>query len=279
MDTLRIGNHRPASPPCRRQAQVLGAALATAILAAWSTGAARGEFREFTSPTGAKLVAELVASLGEGKLKIRKADGQEIVVNTSSFSDADQAYITEWIKTNPFAVNYQFDIATKEVKQESKTTDSTSERMTVEETAYEIAITNRARGTVDGVKVVYKAYLEDRVTPYGSHLSDPELLTVQGEAEIPPLEYNRTGRFLTKPHTVHRVRQKYGFYDRSNERDRMKGVWLRFYRGDTLVNEWRSEGVPVDQWDAKKSPSPAPDRPRDEAPEPPPASPLPLPGS
>jgi hypothetical protein len=33
----------------------------------------------------------------------------------------------------------------------------------------------------------------------------------------------------------------------------MKGVWLRFYKGGEMVYEWRSEDVPVTDWDLKRT--------------------------
>ena len=63
----------------------------------------------------------------------------------------------------------------------------------------------------------------------------------------------------TKPHASQRVWSKYSSLGgRSHEKDRMKGVWLRFYQGDEMVFEWRSEDVPVTDWDLqRKSPGPS----------------------
>jgi len=36
-------------------------------------------------------------------------------------------------------------------------------------------------------------------------------------------------------------------------RDRLSGVWLRFYRHGVMVNEWKSPGVPRCEWPENRS--------------------------
>lgn len=31
-------------------------------------------------------------------------------------------------------------------------------------------------------------------------------------------------------------------------KDRLQGVWLRFYRGDTMISEWKSPECPKTEW-------------------------------
>ncbi|MDG2124119.1 MAG: hypothetical protein P8J87_10500 [Verrucomicrobiales bacterium] len=216
-------------------------------------GPAQAEFRSFKAAKGDNVIlAELVSSLGAGKVKIRKDDGAEIAVNISVFSAADQAYIKNWIATSPDAVSYQFVIDLKEVKLDSKKTEDYSDKITIDKVAYEVSIGNRARARVEGMKLQYKVFKENRVSAYGSFLSSPKLMYKEGEVKLPPMDYNKTAKFVTETHVIRRVRTRYSFNNKSNERDRMEGVWLRFYKGETMVHEWRSSNVPVDDWDFNK---------------------------
>ena len=214
---------------------------------------AQAEFRSFKAAKGDNVIlAELVSSLGGGKVKIRKDDGKEMAVNLSVFSAEDQAYIKNWIKTHPNAVDYQFVVDLKEIKLDSKKTEDYSDRITIEKVGYEVSILNRARARVEGLTLEYKVYKENRVSEYGSFLSSPKLMFKEGKLKLPGMDYNKTAKFVTDTHVIRRVRTRYSFNNRSHERDRMEGVWLRFFKGDTMVHEWRSEDVPVEEWDFSK---------------------------
>lgn len=214
---------------------------------------ALAEFRSFKAASGDSVIlAELVSSLGNDRVKIRKDDGKEIAVKISVFSKDDQEYIKNWVKTHPHAVDYQFDIDIKELKLESKKSEDYSDKITTEKIGYEVSILNRARARVEGMTLKYKVFKENRVTEYGSFLSSPKLMFKEGKVKLPPMDYNKTAKFVTNTHIIRKVRTRYSFYNKAHERDRMEGAWLRFYKGDTMVHEWKSEDVPVDEWDFSK---------------------------
>ena len=84
----------------------------------------------------------------------------------------------------------------------------------------------------------------------GYENSRRKLYYKEGESKLPKLTYNGKGSFVTKTHTVHKLRSKSSFSKKSNERDRMRGVWIQLYRGEKMIHEYKSQDVPNDlKWD------------------------------
>ena len=215
------------------------------------------EVREFKDAKGRVLKAELVKARGPNVV-IRGADGKEATVPLKNFSRDDIAYICRWIAADPTALDYRFDV---------KETEKTVEKVpglgrpnnayaygTAEESqrAYEISLSNRCQNPIEGVRVCYRVFLVDCVdvmesSTYASVLSRRKLLFKTGNIELPALNYNASHKFTTRAHAVQKMKAA-NTYSGVAERDRMRGVWVRFYRHGVQVGEYKSGTVPKCEW-------------------------------
>lgn len=216
----------------------------------------RAEVREFHDAKGRPLKAELVKARGTNVL-IRNADGKEVPVPLKSFSRDDIAYICRWIAAEPTALDYRFD-----AKETEKPIDkvpglgrpaSANSYGTAEESqrAYDISLSNRCQNPVEGVRVCYRVFLLDCVDvsagDYAFILSPRKLLFKSGNFELPAMPYNGSYKFTTRAHKLQKMKAANTFSG-VGDRDRLRGVWIRYFRHGVQVGEWKSVGVPRCEW-------------------------------
>jgi hypothetical protein len=231
--------------------------LAAALLA-WAPSLF-AEVREFHDAKGRAIKADLVKARGPN-IVIRNAESKEVTVPLKSFSRDDIAYICRWITADPAALDYRF-----EAKETEKTLDKASipgtERTTSasgygtaddSEHAYEVYLSNRCANPVEGVRACYRVFLLDCVevtsgSTYASVMAKPKMLFKCGNVELPSLNYNASFKFTTRSHTLHRIKAA-NTSTGVGERDRLRGVWVRFYRHGVQVGEWKSGTVPRCEW-------------------------------
>jgi hypothetical protein len=79
-----------------------------------------------------------------------------------------------------------------------------------------------------------------------SERSTGDLMVKHGSERIPDMMPSRTFSLATKPFNIDSIIDKY--YTGAKVKDKLQGVWLRFYRKDTLVFEWKSPGLPKMEW-------------------------------
>ncbi len=215
------------------------------------------EVREFHDIKGRALKAELVKVRGSNVV-IRGADGKDATLPMKNFSRDDVTYICRWIAADPAALDYRFDV---------KETDKTVEKVpglgrpanayaygAADESqhAYELSISNRCQNPIEGVRVCYRVFLVDCVDVsetggYASVMSTRKLLFKSGNVELPTMNYNASHKFTTRAHAVQKMKAA-NTYSGIAERDRMRGVWVRFYRHGVQVGEYKSGTVPRCEW-------------------------------
>jgi hypothetical protein len=217
----------------------------------------RAEVREFRDAKGRTLKAELVKARGTNVV-IRNAEGKEVPVPLKSFSRDDIAYICRWIAADPKALDYRFDVKDAEKAAEKipglGRPSGAAAYGTAEQSAraYEVSISNRCQNPVEGIRACYRVFLVDCVevsegSDYASVLSQRKLLFKTGNVEVPVMPYNGSFKFTTRAHVVHKMKAANNFYGVS-ERDRMRGVWVKFYRHGVEVSEYKSGTVPRCEW-------------------------------
>lgn len=215
------------------------------------------EVREFHDLKGRPHKGELIKARGPNVV-IRGADGKDATVPLKNFSRDDVAYICRWIAADASALDYRFD-----VKETEKTVDKVPglgrpanaySYGTAEETqrAYELSLSNRCQNPIEGVRACYRVFLVDCVDVsetggYASVLSSRKLLFKTGNVELPPLNYNSSFKFTTRAHAVQKMKAA-NTYSGVSERDRMRGVWVKFYRHGVQVGEYKSGTVPKCEW-------------------------------
>jgi hypothetical protein len=237
--------------------------FAAAVILA-SSAPLRAETREFHDLKGRAIKAELVKVRGPNVV-IRDTESKEVTVPLKTFSRDDVTYICRWIAADPAALDYRFDL---------KETEKTLDRVpgtgrpsgaaaygTADESqhCYEVSLSNRCSNPVEGIRVCYRVFLLDTVevssSDYASVMNKPKLLFKSGNLELPTLGYNSSFKFTTRAHAIHKMKAA-NTYSGVSERDRLRGVWVRFFRHGVQVGEWKSGTVPRCEWpgnDAEKS--------------------------
>ena len=203
------------------------------------------EVRTFTDAKGRKLEAELVKARGPNV--VLRMDRKEVPVPLKNFSREDQTVILQWMATDPTAIDYRFDCreTEKDVPHAEADPGDPPHR------GYELTVANRCLNTVDGVRLCYRVFLDDRVDAIRSWFGERKLMFKSGDEVLPSLPYGKSAKVTTRGHQIDKTRSN-GFSGQP-ERDRLRGVWVRFYKHGVMVSEWKSGTVPKCEWPASKS--------------------------
>jgi hypothetical protein len=210
----------------------------------------RAELRDFKGSSGKTIKAELKKAKGQ-TIFLRTVEGKDLQIPLKSFVREDQDFILKWIAEDPAAIDYNFAIKASEKLLESVKMRGYYERSGVQRKAYEIEVRNGVLNAVDGLKMEYRCFFQDRVASYSGGsgmyaMSAPQVSFKGGETEIPTLNYNASFQFTTKGYTLESLKEAYG--TGSLVRDRLLGVWLKFSRHGTPIAEWKSQGCPRCEW-------------------------------
>ena len=222
--------------------------MKTLLLSILFVGAATvsAEVRTFTDVKGRKLEAELVKARGPNV--VLRMDRKEVPVPLKNFSREDQTAILQWIATDPMAIDYRFDCRETEKDVPRPDADPGEE---APHRGYEVTVANRCLNTVDGIRLCYRVFLDDRVDAIRSWFGERKLMFKSGDEVLPALSYGKSAKVTTRGHVIDKTRSN-GFSGQP-ERDRLRGVWLRFYKHGVMVAEWKSGTVPKCEWPASKS--------------------------
>lgn len=234
---------------------ILLTALAGILLA---PNLSHAEMRDFKSTQGSVIRAELKKAKGQ-MIILRKEDGKEIQVSLANFSKEDQNYILKWIVEDPAALDYNFVVKADEklLTSTKKAANVSYERVSSVEKNYSISVMNSCRNAVDDLSIDWCAFMLDKVSlsTYGSSTYSSNGLTGQlrvkkGSESYPKMEASHSVSFSTASFPIDSSIDKYNTGQKS--KDKMQGVWLRFYRGDTMVFEWKSPDCPKTEWPGGK---------------------------
>ncbi len=215
------------------------------------------EMREFKSAQGTVIKAQLKKAKGQVIFLTNEA-GKEVQVPLASFSKEDQNFILKWMSEDPSALDYNF-ICRSEEKLLAATKTSAnaySERVSSVHKNYEVSIGNSCRNTIDDLSIDWCAFMLNKVTLSGGSYTfstsevSPlgELRFKHGSEVIPKMGASQSHKFTTPSVSIDSVIDKYA--NGQKRKDNMQGVWLRFYRGDTMVGEWKSPECPKAEWPA-----------------------------
>lgn len=227
--------------------------LGAVLLASFASAPLRAEVRDFKSATGTVLRAELKKAKGT-MIILRKEDGKEVQVALTNFAADDQNFILKWMAEDPTALDYNFAVRVeeKDVADSKKKANKTYERVSSVQKTYTVNIQNSAHNKVDDLSVDWCVFMLDKVQPskYSTFSSSDttlgELYVKHGSETVPDLMPSRNFSFTTKAFNIDSIIDKY--YTGSKVKDKLQGVWLKFYRKDVLVYEWKSPIVPKTPW-------------------------------
>lgn len=127
------------------------------------TTLAADEFREFTASDGRTLNAKVLSYDGElDTVEIQRDDLHVCCVKSTTFSEADQAYIKEWAPSSLFMSPLKFKIIPRRIVNKSNwSREGGSEQsplVAVSECQYEIAICNRTGLPMENLTMDYIIY-------------------------------------------------------------------------------------------------------------------------
>lgn len=215
------------------------------------TSVCHAELREFKNTKGQTIKAEPVQIQGNN-LTLKLADGKPATISFKSLSPEDQIFILRWIVHEPKALSYNFTCSAEEKGGKMEKISSRLGKMEIEERSYELKIGNRCQNPIDNLKVAYRVFMEDRVQDTGEGRAEPGAAYKGGLLDLGRLSFNQTTTFATGSLPVQNVTPNslaaFAGVDVKPKKDKMRGVWLKFYRHGVEVSEWKSPGVVKCEW-------------------------------
>ncbi len=200
----------------------------------------------FEDQFGRTIEAELVSHTGaDGETVTIERDGKEFEVKVSIFSEGDQKFIREWMKSTNPTIDYAFRVEAAKKKISSSTRGGTYRRSKVQHYTYEIKVTSLTRQPVKDIRIEYHAFMKDR----SRTVRKGDALDVEG-----PLRYNQTVTFETEPFKLDTVRYSSYYSSSYSMKDSLLGVLVRVYGPDgKVVEDFRTSGTKFkERWPEKK---------------------------
>lgn len=202
----------------------------------------QGAIREFRDTKGRPLLAEPVRAVGS-EIFLRTSLGAEVSVPVQNFSPEDVTWLGHWIAAEPAALDYRFAVSASEktTRKDARLAGGGEESAR----AYEVTVSNLCRNAVEGLRVCYRVFLSDSVALTTEGLAiirnEADLLWKAGQTDLPVIGYNGTATFTTQSFALQKT------FAGGGGRDRLRGVWLRFFRHGMQVGEWKSGDTPRNQ--------------------------------
>ena len=211
----------------------------------------RAELREFKNTKGQTLKAEPVVVQG-ANLTLKLADGKQSTIPIKSLSPDDQTFILRWMVHEPKALSYNFTCSSEEKGGAVEKKSSRLGKMETEQRFYNVKVGNRCQNPIDNLKVAYRVFMEDRVKDTGEGNEEPAASYKGGLLDLGRLTFNQSTSFSTSSLPVQNVTPNslagFAGVDVKPKKDKMRGVWVKFYRHGVEVGEWKSPGLVKCEW-------------------------------
>lgn len=216
------------------------------LLFVTSTALVHAEPQTLTDKQGRSLKAEVISVSGD-QVKIKRDDGQTFNLSLANLSDDDQKRMKEWAAKNLPADAISIELSRGKfdtIKKDIDVTLTTGETvkngrtLTEEKWGYSVTVSNRTAQPLEQLRAEYILF---------ATVDDIQVKEKQGLKKkrfrsqietIPEL-----GKTTFRTETISAIKSKYNGNivaaksGDSSSRETLHGVWLRVYRGDTLVCE------------------------------------------
>jgi hypothetical protein len=208
-----------------------------------SAGSAEDEsaLRKFTDQGGRTIEAHILAGTPD-TVTIEMADGKSHTVPITKFSELDQIHIREWIKANPDARPYKFELTEVAKRLGKERRESASYEVTEESWNYELTIKNRSGFDVGFLDVRYRIFSSVPNTSDAGGL--PKITTSDGLASIASLRNNGDIELKTDPVSLLESRLTTGseFTDGSDieKKQGLDGIWVKLFHDGKNVAEFKA---------------------------------------
>lgn len=204
------------------------------------------EYRVFTDREGRIIKAKVIKfNPRSKKVTVERDDRRRITVPASIFSDADQAYIGEWVSAQVFLSNSKLRV--KVEKEKGKTKGDSQTKRAKPPCRYDITIDNRSGSPLEGIRIEYCMYV---VTDFSDGRND-ELKVVNGAINGIKLGVRGQKSMQTKQvelyryydRQIERTYDSYGGYDTTTSYNKTKeedleGICVRVYMKTKKGNEF-----------------------------------------
>jgi hypothetical protein len=197
--------------------------------------------RTFTSPDGRTLDAEIQSATAQN-VTLQLAAGPVMTVPINKFSQADQAYITEWRKAHPVTIRYDFSPSFTKSKTNTAKSSRGNEEITTESWVCNVKLMNRSGQTLDKLKVNYEIFHSQM------NGADFVVRKTTGSTALDSLKHHQEINFQTRDVKLVTLRLDGGFYysdgSRSRRKESIEGITLKVVHEGKAVYQWDSPGVP-----------------------------------
>ena len=222
----------------RQMVWLLG--LAAIALLVVAPRPAHAEMRKFTSADGREITAEIQRGTAE-QVTIKLENGKELTSKITVFSDEDQKYIRNWIKTQPPRIDYSFSLSYKRLKDGEKKRSTSSHNITVESWYYEMAVDNRSRVDLEDLEFRYRIFVQSE---HEKGRNEKAMYISDGMVQVPSIVHNGRAKPRTKtvPLTKSKLKPDYEYKDGGRDRlsDEMVGLWVKVFHHGRRVWEFKS---------------------------------------
>jgi len=201
----------------------------------------RADVRTLTDKQGRSIKAD-VLSVENGKVKIKRDDGQIFELPLDSLSEQDQSALREWAakaaaQIPPGAVTVEL---SRGVFSSTKSED-TATITTEEKWGYSVTVTNHGSKPIENLKFDYVLFVKPDLEP-GKDARAAALKRSTGSNTLPLLAIGAKPVFRTDSIKIYKQKLKPGWIwgktgNSEMIRDTLHGIWLKAYVGNQLVAE------------------------------------------
>jgi hypothetical protein len=221
----------------QRLAGVLGYLVVMSVLFARVAGA---EPRTFKNAAGAEIKAEILYGTAD-MVTIKMANGKELTTPIVKFSEEDQKFIHEWIKTQPPKINYNFGFKYEKTRKGKKERQTSSHEVAEESWAYDLTLENRSRAKMEGLEMRYRIYVSSEHT---KKKNTKVILISDGMLKVPALDKGASKEMQTKTVQVLTSNLKDGYVYNDGGRHRLSddlaGIWVKVFHKGQRIWEFES---------------------------------------
>ncbi len=210
--------------------------------------ALRGAERTFTDNAGRRVKAEIAGYRGSDQVILKKGR-KEFPFAISKLSEDDQKFVRNWIKANPGAAKFSFtffaDLRTSKGNTQKVVYDARVQRQPKQ---YSMTITERNKANLEGLRVEYQILIEDYVDMTSDRYKRLALSYSDRTAYVQRIMASHTVGKTKRPGRIDIDTDTFTtekYVDRDGTKvdvaftDKVIGLWVRVYKGDVLVGEFK----------------------------------------
>jgi hypothetical protein len=246
-----------------RQAAAIGLLLGASVLAAPQARAAGATVtpsaaeldvdRVFTDSKGNAVTGKIQGIETGGIVAIQRQGGGAVKAKIADLSLDDIKFVEDWYTAKVLSRGRGFSIRAERKEGAAQETEIMATKIKIEEVFYEVTIKSDSLVPLTGLKVVHRTYKKSAGADRGS---TKERVYEEGSEEIPKIEPGKEVKVKTAKQKLESSKldpdYRYVGGRKSVSAERIGGVWLRIYKGETLIADFADPKglMEFETWDA-----------------------------